>query len=208
MGKPGRKEREVLQRRREILDSAERLFAQKGFFKTSMAEIAQESEFSVGSLYQFFKSKDEIYVALMEEKFEEYMALVNCEVDQAKGVFEKIEALVSSKLQFFEKHRDFFRIYATEWGGSECTVKGALGEKIMKHYETYLTLIGRIMQSGIKQGIFKKTDAREMAYLFNGMMNSVIHQWILSAGEESLVGKASLIKEVFLTGVLKKSAQG
>jgi AcrR family transcriptional regulator len=70
---PKRKARELAQRKVEILTVAERLFARKGFFKTSMAEIAQEAEFSVGSLYQFFPSKEAVYVALMEEKFEEHL---------------------------------------------------------------------------------------------------------------------------------------
>lgn len=208
LGKPSRKEREVLQRRREILDVAERLFALKGFFKTSMADIARESEFAVGSLYQFFRSKDAIYAALMEEKFEEYLSLVARELDLAEGVIGKMEALISAKLQFFEKHRGFFRIYVSEWGGPEWTMKSALGGKIWKQYETYLSLIIRLMQSGIRKGIFKKMDPREMAYLFNGMMNSVIRHWIMNEGKESLVGKAASIKEVFLAGVLRGKGHG
>ena len=54
VGRPSRKERETDQRRREILGVAERLFSHKGFFKTSIAEIAHDAEFSVGSLYQLF----------------------------------------------------------------------------------------------------------------------------------------------------------
>src|SRR3990172_3896730 len=104
MGRPSRKERELIQRRQEVLVVAERLFSQKGFFKTGMAEVAHGSEFAVGSLYQLFPSKDAIYVALMEEKFEEYLALVQGEVNAAKGVLEKVDALIATKVRFFEKH--------------------------------------------------------------------------------------------------------
>jgi AcrR family transcriptional regulator len=199
----GRREREMRLRRGEILNAAERLFAKKGFFKTSMAEIAQEAEFAVGSLYQFFKSKDEIYVAIMEDKFEEYLRRLDQEVDRAKGVIERIETVISVTLQHFEEHRNFFRIYATEWGGSDCPVKGHLGEKIAKLVESHVASLARIMQAGIRQGLFKKMDSYELAYLFNGMMKSFIHQWIISPGEESLVGKAGTIKEIFLNGVSK-----
>ena len=205
IGRPSRKERETGQRCREILGVAERLFSRKGFFKTSMAEIAHDAEFSVGSLYQFFVSKDAIYVALMEEKFEEYLALVQGEVLAAKGVLEKVDALIATKVRFFEKHRSFFRIYVTEWGGGECSVKGALGANISTLRDDYLALITSTMSAGIRSRVLKKMDAQEMAHLFDGMMNAVIHRWIVSAGDESLAGKAEVIRDVFLGGVLRQT---
>ncbi|MEW6682969.1 MAG: TetR/AcrR family transcriptional regulator [Nitrospirota bacterium] len=199
---PQRKARELAQRKLEILTVAERLFARKGFFKTSMAEIAQEAEFSVGSLYQFFPSKDAVYVALMENKFAEYLALVQREAAGGKTVFDQLDALIATKFGFFEKHRNFFRIYVTEWGVGECSVKGALGQRISGLREEYLALLTRTMAAGIRRRVFQKLDAREMAHLFDGMMNAIIHQWIVSAGEESLVAKADAIRDVFLRGVL------
>jgi AcrR family transcriptional regulator len=196
-----RKARELAQRRVEILTVAERLFARKGFFKTSMAEIAQEAEFSVGSLYQFFPSKEAVYVALMEEKFEEYLGMVQRELATAKTVVDQVHALIATKFGFFEKHRDFFRIYVTEWGAGECSIKGALGQKISLLREAYLALLTNVMEAGIRRRLFKKLNAREAAHLFDGMINAMIHQWIASAGEESLVAKAEAIEDVFLRGV-------
>lgn len=201
MSLPRRKARELAQRKLEILTVAERLFARKGFFKTSMAEIAHEAEFSVGSLYQFFPSKDAVYVALMEDKFAEYLALVQREVAAARTAMDQLDALVATKFGFFEKHRNFFRIYVTEWGVGECSVKGALGQRISGLREAYLALLTKTMATGVRRRVFKKLDAREMAQLFDGMMNAIIHQWIASAGEESLTAKNEAIREVFLRGV-------
>lgn len=198
---PKRKARELAQRKLEILTVAERLFARKGFFKTSMAEIAQEAEFSVGSLYQFFPSKDAVYVALMEDKFAEYFALVQREVAAAGTALDQLDALIATKFGFFEKHRDFFRIYVTEWGAGQCSVKGALGERISGLRTEYLALLTETMAAGIRRRVFRKLDAQEMAHLLDGMMNAIIHQWIASAGEESLAAKGPTVREVFLHGV-------
>lgn len=199
---PRRKARELAQRKVEILTVSERLFARKGFFKTSMAEIAREAEYSVGSLYQFFPSKEAVYVALMEEKFEEYLALVQRELAAARTVVDQLDALIATKFGFFEKHRNFFRIYVTEWGVGECSIKGVLGKKISSLREEYLAVLTKTMDTGIRRRLFKKLDARELAHLFDGMMNAIIHQWIASAGEESLTAKAEGIRDVFLHGVL------
>lgn len=203
----GRRKRELEQRRGEVLAAAGRLFARKGFFKTGMADIAKESEFAVGSLYQFFKNKDAIYVALLEEKFEEYLATLRSRVDRENGAVEKIQALIQVQLQFFEKHRDFFRIYATEGGGADCSVKGRPGERIVQQYEAYLSLITGVMDHGIKAGIYKTLDARDLATLFSGMMKSVIHQWIISSGDEPLSLKAASVAEIFLRGVLREGGK-
>jgi AcrR family transcriptional regulator len=201
MTSPKWKARELAQRRLEILTVAERLFAQNGFFKTSMADIARQSECAVGSLYQVFPSKDAIYMALMEEKFDEYLALVRHEVALAKTVPDQVDAFIATKLGFFEKHRNFFRIYVTEWGVGECSIKGALGERISSLREQYLALLMKTMRAGIRRGLFKKMDAGEMAHLFNGMMSGIIHPWIASAGEKSLRAKATTLSDMFLRGV-------
>jgi hypothetical protein len=138
----------------------------------------------------------------MEEKFEEYLALVQRDVAGAKTALDQLDALIATKVGFFEKQRNFFRIYVTEWGVGECSIKGVLGKRISSLREEYLALLARTMETGIRRRLFKKLDAREMAQLFDGMMNAIIHQWIASAGEESLLAKADVIRDVFLRGVL------
>ncbi len=200
----GRKARESLQRRREILDAAEHLFGKRGFFPTSMAEIARASEFSVGSLYQFFKSKEEVYVALMEEKFESFIGQVRAEVDRAPGPMEKIDALIGSKLQFFEKNRDFFKIYATELGGADCSVKGPPGQKLMGQFKGYIEIISSVIREGMENGMIRKADPDSLAYVLNGIMTALIRPWILGADKNSLTAQGDLIKGVFLQGVSSK----
>ena len=86
-----RKQRELEARRDEILSAAECLFSKHGFFKTSMAEIAGAAQFAMGTLYRFFKSKEDIYISLVEAKVEELMSLLEERVSQASTAKEKIE---------------------------------------------------------------------------------------------------------------------
>ena len=65
MEKVSRKEREYQIRREEILKAAEKIFAQNGFYNSTVAEIAKESEFAIGTLYQFFTNKEELYYTMM-----------------------------------------------------------------------------------------------------------------------------------------------
>jgi AcrR family transcriptional regulator len=199
-----RKTREGLMRRQELLAAAEVLFAKNGFFKTTMAEIAGEAEFAIGTLYHLFRSKEEIYLSLVDEKVTAYLSEVDTETRRAVGHGAKIEALIRTKLNFFEHNRNFFRIYVAEWSGFEWTAKSAFGDRIWKKLLAHLDLIADIIQQGERTGEFKSISSQEAAFALNGMMNSTIFHWILGnhpAG--SLLAKAGVIKELFLTGIQK-----
>ncbi|MCI5131850.1 MAG: TetR/AcrR family transcriptional regulator, partial [Candidatus Electrothrix sp. EH2] len=66
--KPSRREREKQRQRKDMLEAAEQLFAEKGYHNASMQEIAEQAEFAVGTLYKFFKNKEDMYRALMVEQ--------------------------------------------------------------------------------------------------------------------------------------------
>jgi AcrR family transcriptional regulator len=191
-------------RRRELLNAAEVLFAKNGFFKTTMADIAEEAEFAIGTLYQMFKSKEEIYLSLVDEKVTAYLSEVEAETSMAVGGAAKIEAVIHTKLNFFEHNRNFFRIYVAEWSGFEWTPKSAFGERIWKKLLAHLDLIAGIIEEGARTGDFKGISAKEAAFALNGMMNSAIFHWILGNHPPgSLLAKTVVIKELFLTGIEK-----
>ena len=82
-GKLQRKEKEFQFRRAEILDQAVKIFSAKGFHETTMAQIAEASGFSIGSLYHFFRGKEELYSVMVMEKvrmmYDEIMGAVSRE---------------------------------------------------------------------------------------------------------------------------------
>ncbi len=203
-----RKTRELEWRRQDILAAAERLFSQKGFFKTSMVEIAEEAEFAIGTVYQFFKSKEEMYLSLIEAKMQKFAGLIDERVSVATSATDKLEAVIRTKLEYFEKNRNFFRIYVSEWSGFEWTLKSAFGEQTWKRYQAQLELVGDIMRSGIRRGEFRAVDPAESAYALHGMLNSTIYLWILQVKPPgSLVAKSGSLLTLFLQGVSRPLAR-
>ena len=107
----GRKEREYLAHRREILRAAEKVFAAKGFFHTTMSKVAEAAEFGTGTLYKYFKSKEDLYFTLIEVKGEEINRLVTEELARIAPAKERIGNVVRIQFEFIERNRDFFRIF-------------------------------------------------------------------------------------------------
>ncbi|MDR4500600.1 MAG: TetR/AcrR family transcriptional regulator [Nitrospirales bacterium] len=197
-----RKLREVEARRAEILCAAERLFSKHGFFKTNMAEIANAAQFAMGTVYKIFESKEEIYISLMESKVEELMRLIHERIARAETTVEKIRGIIQVKLAFADCNRDFFRIYVSEWGGFEWTVKSAFGDRVWRCYLAQITLVADLVREGIRKGEFQRVDPESASLAFHGMLNATIYVWILQVSpQESLASKGQLLGNLFLNGI-------
>lgn len=199
-----RKKRESEARRSEILSAAECLFSKHGFFKTSMAEIAGAAQFAMGTVYRFFKSKEDIYISLVEDKVEELMSLLQEHISKVKTSTDKIQAVIHIKLAFADKNRDFFRIYVSEWSGFDWTVKSAFGDRVWKLYLAQIKLVADLVREGIQEGEFRKVDPEDTSLAFHGMLNSTMYAWILQANPtDPLVAKGELLASLFLNGIAK-----
>ncbi|HNP60442.1 MAG TPA: TetR/AcrR family transcriptional regulator [Nitrospirales bacterium] len=197
-----RKQREYEARREEILLAAERKFSQNGFFKTSMAEIAEDAQFAMGTVYRFFKSKEDIYISLVEAKVEDLLRLLEEATQSRLPAQEKLRAVIQVKLAFADQNRAFFRIYVSEWSGFEWTVKSAFGERVWKRYLAQIDLVANLIKEGIKTGEFRKVNPKDTSLAFHGMLNSTIYLWILQSGpKESLVDKGEWLGSLLLNGL-------
>lgn len=198
--KISRKEREYLANREEILSSAEKVFAAKGFFPTTMSDIAREAEFGTGTLYKYFKSKEELYFTLIDEKVEEMSRLVKAKLSQKTSAIERIKKVLGLQFEFIERNRDFFKIYISERNRFEWTVKDDLGKGIQEKMVTYIYILVEVMRQGIKEKEFKPINPIDLAHAFVGIVNSFVFEWLISRETYPLVSKLDTVLEIFLGG--------
>jgi AcrR family transcriptional regulator len=198
--KISRKEREYLAHRGEILSAAEKVFAAKGFFTTTMSDIAREAEFGTGTLYKYFKSKEELYFTLIDEKVEETNRLVKSELSQKTSAMERIKKALRLQFEFFGRNRDFFRIYISERNRFEWTVKDDLGKGIHEKMVTYINLLAEVMKQGMEEGEFRPLNPLDLAHALVGIVNSFVFEWMISSKPYPLISKLDMVLEIFLGG--------
>lgn len=196
----GRKEREYLVHREEILSAAEKVFAAKGFFLTTMSDIAREAEFGTGTLYKYFRSKEELYFTLIDEKVEEINRLVKDELSQRASAVERIKKALALQFEFFERNRDFFRIYISERNRFEWTVKDELGKGLHEKMVTYINILAEVMRQGIEREEFRSMNPMDMAHALVGIVNSFVFEWMISREPYPLISKVGTVLEIFLGG--------
>ncbi|HPU36298.1 MAG TPA: TetR/AcrR family transcriptional regulator [Bacillota bacterium] len=104
-------------RRLPIFDAAVKVFAEKGFARATVEEIAKQAGIAKGTIYYNYKGKKELFLSLLDEGIERLEATVNREVARKDTVLAKLEVLVSAQLGFFEEYRDYCKILLSEvWG--------------------------------------------------------------------------------------------
>ncbi len=119
--KPTRKEREQEQRKQYILSCAEELFAENGYDNTSMAMIAEKSEFSVGTVYNLFPSKSDIYSSLLISKLTETYEGLSLIVKKKIKPLDKVRTVIEFNIGMIRKNEKFLMLYMNdvarhEWG--------------------------------------------------------------------------------------------
>src|SRR6202171_5688929 len=124
---PARKTRkEILSewRHKEILEAARRIIASLGYAATNVEEIAREAGMAKGTFYLYFKSKEEVLVAVLASDLERLTNKTIEGMSAAKTFEERLTVFLNLRLAYLQHNQDFLRIYFAEFGG--CGSRSAL----------------------------------------------------------------------------------
>jgi AcrR family transcriptional regulator len=174
-----RREREKLKQRQEMLAAALELFSEKGFHNVSMHEIAQKSEFAIGTLYKFFKNKEDLYKALMLEQAEKFREALTKAIEESTDEIEKLRNYVKTKGQFFRENISMVRLYFAETRGASFNITAGLDREIRDRYVPFLETLASIFKNGIERKRFVKiADPYYLAISIESLTNGFLFLWL------------------------------
>jgi len=176
--KLSRRERLKASYYREILNAAIELFAVNGYHNVTMNQIAEKAEFSIGTLYNFFKNKEDLYHSLVLEKCKEYAGIQSRILDKDTAVLEKVREYVANEIQFFLDNTSFIRIFLAETRGESFNLRSKLrkdAHQIMNELDEKVT---SIMEEGIRKKIFRKVDPVHLTLALQGISQAFLFHWV------------------------------
>jgi len=203
----GRKARERALRGAGVLSAVRRLFARKGYQRSTMVEIAAVSELALGTLYQLFPSKEAILCSLLEAYMDGLIARVREAIADTADPRLQLERIVRTQLAFSEENADVLRLYLSGWIGYEFTVRRQFGERIDTKYEEYLGLVSAVFRRGSRSGMLVAEPPRRLAVALAGMIHALIRRWLRERTLDLVVEGDALLRLV-LSGVTKRARQG
>jgi TetR/AcrR family transcriptional regulator len=176
MGIHERKEREKEHRREEILVAAQAVFFEKGLQNSTMDEIAERAELSKGTLYLYYKSKEDLYLAVMIQGMEVLHAMFEKSVEDHPNPIQAIQRLGDTYYQYFHEHRDYFRMmHFFQTPQLHRQVSEEMMHSCSLQNQKIWQLVVEIIERGMREGLFR-TDlsASEMAIILWSASNAII----------------------------------
>jgi TetR/AcrR family transcriptional regulator len=146
MGAKDRRQRERQLRKKQILDTARDLLFKKGINATTMNQIARNAELSVGTLYLYFKNKEDLYAALQEEGLDVLYDMISEVEAKDLSALQKIREMALAYLDFSEQHRKYYEIINYFLTSPEVVFPPYLKERIDEHGDKILAIIEGVLE--------------------------------------------------------------
>ncbi len=173
--KLSRKEREAQFRLNIVLDAAADVFAESSYANASVEEIAKRAEISVGTLYNLFASKEQIYCKVVSRAQNQFFQYLQEKVGEARGPKEKISATVRCHFEHFSRWVQQWRLYVSASNGFQWELKSKLIDEAVDSQKRFMDSLTDICQQGMDAGIFKKgVPAEFMALTIMGVPHSFL----------------------------------
>jgi AcrR family transcriptional regulator len=203
-GELSRKEREREQHRIEILAAAERVFERNGYLGTTVEDIAEEAEFAVGTLYNFFGSKEELYAEVAAKTARDFMESFERVALTKENPEEAIGSLIELRLTHFEEHRGFFRVMLDAFRAGGQGPIPRLPASMETLYDRYIESVSGLFERGVKDGSFGKFDPLYLALCLEGIINAFVMYWSRHEPTEPLAERLQKMRDGFLGGIRGK----
>ncbi len=204
MGKKklSRREMDKLRHRRQMLAAALDLFSLKGYHNVSMHEIAERAEFAIGTLYKFFKNKEDLYKSLMMEKAAEYHHTLSEVLSREGDVLTILKDYISAKAGIFADDVATLRLYFAETRGASFNIKAGLDQDIRKLYDELLEQLASTLEKGIRENVLRNLTPYYMAVALEGLTNAFLFCWFEDTERHSYEANIPVMRDMFLKGAL------
>jgi TetR/AcrR family transcriptional regulator len=183
-----------------IAQAAKEVFAERGYQRATLEEIAQRAGMSKATIYLYYRNKDDLFLHVVEELVNTVMAATAQEAATAKPPLEKLYGMVRGKVEFYEQEREFFRIYLNEKQGLEVAPKDPHKKALREMYLQDVQTLAGVVQEGVDAGMLRPMDSRRLAFFLREMISNVLEQRILGHIDTSVEGDVELVLSLFLDG--------
>lgn len=188
----------------QILQAAEKLFAKKGFYPTTIDEIAKEAKSAKGTIYLYFNNKEDLFFSVIETKLDLLLNKIQEAVENPGSASQRIKTAISIHLKFLEENKNFFKVMQSFPEGLKKKLERKLKGRVVEKQSRYIEILDRLIQEAIERKEIKALDSKKLAVILMGIVHSLTVYWISQREKKSLSSDKSLAWQVFWEGVSKE----
>ncbi len=172
------------------------MIARKGIAGASMQAIAREARVAKGTLYLYFRDRDELIDHSAARVFDELLARVEAVLARPAPLREAVRALVQTKIEFFDVNREFLRVY-TELHAPDGAGCGRAGRA---QYARYVHLLSALLAEAVRKGEMKPFEPAKVALFIAEGMGAIVERRLEERGRKT-VEDVEWVVELLLDGL-------
>jgi TetR/AcrR family fatty acid metabolism transcriptional regulator len=184
-----------------ILRAATKVFAQNGYFQSQVADVARVAGVAAGTVYLYFKGKDDLLVSIFERSMNDVLAEVRAAIDGIEDPAERLRQIAQLHLGRLGRDKDLAVVFQVELRQSV---------KFMERFsetflQDYFKLIRQAIADGQQGGAFRKDiSATTATKIFFGALDEMATNWVLSRRKYDLRVEADAVVDLFINGVKRR----
>jgi AcrR family transcriptional regulator len=189
-------------RRHSILQAARKVFARQGYRATTVDEIAEEGCFAKGTLYCYFKSKEEIYLTALTQDLQALLEETSRRVAQASTTYDKLSEFVTIRLEHSERHADFVRIFFSEFSNLAMS-PARVNKSFQKLMQQSNELLRGVLEAGIASGEVRALPVDRLAFAINDLTRSVIERRLMGFVKGQAPDDLAFVMDLIWRGIAR-----
>ena len=184
----------------QIVEAAIRVFARNGYYNSRVSDIAREAGIASGTIYLYFKTKEEILVTLFRDRMAAFVAHLRRAIADETDPEKKLRRLVALHFTVLEQNPALAEVVQVELRQGHKFFRGASAHEVSAYFE----LIGSILEEGVAAGRFAPDLPVKVATkMLFGAMDQLATSWVLGKRGYRLVDAADEVATIFLKGVTR-----
>jgi TetR/AcrR family fatty acid metabolism transcriptional regulator len=189
-------------KRDRILKAAIKVFAKNGFYATRVSEIAKAAGVADGTIYLYFKNKDDVLITIFEEGIEQLLAILRGVAESDDAFEDRIRRIIELQLGLLEEQRDLAEVITVNLRQSSRLLKQYAAPLFMQ----YIEVIAGVIRDGQKEGAFRTDlNSRVVARSLFGALDAILLTWALGEGDAPALRKAAThCASLFLEGLRQR----
>ncbi|GAB6936321.1 TetR/AcrR family transcriptional regulator C-terminal domain-containing protein [Calditerricola yamamurae] len=184
-----------------IIDAAVRVIAKYGYHNSQVAKIAREANVADGTIYLYFRNKDDVLVSVFREKMGEFIRATRERLEQVSTVEGKLRELIFMHLSHLAQNRDMAVVTQIELRQSNPVVREGIRETLKQYYR----LIEEVIREGMAEGVFRRdVDVRTIRMMIFGTLDEAATSWVMKKGKFDLLAQVDPIHRLLLSALRKE----
>ncbi len=175
-----------------------KVFARQGFYQSTVAQVAREAGVADGTIYLYFKNKDDILVQFFSYRTKQVFERFRAEVNKSDNSLDKLRNLIRRHLTEFQRDRDMAVVYQVETHQNSRLAE----DQIREMSQMYQDLVSEIVETGQQEDSIRKDLYVGLVKRFIlGAVDEVINTWLHSDKNYDLVSMADPLVDLFVRGI-------